>query len=121
MQRSLLRRAAIACGLLLAVTIAIAADEPVSRCHQVNAPVGLVIRSKPGTHGKRLGTLEQGAKVTLEGEPAPGDKNRVVPVVSKDAQDPDAAWIQISAPKAGYVLYRASGAAPYDYLVPCSK
>jgi hypothetical protein len=85
----------------------------------VNAPVGLVIRSKPGTVGKRIGTLEEGAKVTLAGKVTADDKNKVTPIVSKDAQDPDASWIQISEPKAGYVLYRVGGTSPYDYLVPC--
>lgn len=92
---------------LLAVFISAthaSAEEPVARCHKVNAPVGLVIRSKPGTDGKRLAVLEEGTKVTLAGKAAADDKNKVLPVVSKDAQDADASWIQISAPKAGYVL-----------------
>jgi len=84
-----------------------------------NAPVGLVIRSKPGTDGKRLTVLEQGTKVTLAGKTVADDKNKVIPVVSQDAQDPEASWVQISAPKAGYVLYRVSGTSPYAYLVPC--
>ncbi len=117
MQRLLIRAVFV---FLLTATLAFA-DEPVARLHKVNAPVGLIIRSKPGTDGKRLGSLEEGAKVTLAGKAVAGDKNQVVPVVSKDAQDADASWIQISAPKAGYVLYRVGGAAPYDYLVPCSK
>ena len=83
--------------------------------------MGLIIRSKPGTDGKRLGSVEHLAKVTLAGKAVAADKTQVVPVVSKDAQDPDASWIQISAPKAGYVLYRVGGANPYDYLVPCEK
>jgi hypothetical protein len=85
---------------------------------RVNAPVGLIIRSKPGKDRKRLGSLAEGTQVTLAGKALEGDKNQVVPVESKDAQDPDASWIQISAPKAGYVLYRVGGTAPYDYLVP---
>jgi hypothetical protein len=120
MTRSLLLRASFACVLLLSAASASAyGDEPVARCHQVNAPVGLVIRSKPGTDGKRLGALEQGVKVTLAGKAVPTDKQLVIPVVSQDAQDLEASWIQISAPKAGYVLYRVAGTSPYDYLVPC--
>lgn len=95
------------------------AEEPVSRCHKVNAPVGLSIRSKPGMDGRRLGLLEEGAKVTLAGKAVTNDKTKVLPVVTKDAKDPDATWIQVSSPKAGYVLYRVGGASPYEYLVPC--
>lgn len=102
----------------IAITTVLA-DEPVARCHKVNAPVGLVIRSKPGTDGKRLGVLEEGAKVTLAGKAAGDDQSKVLPALSKDAQDADATWVQISAPKAGYVLYRVGGASPYEYLVPC--
>lgn len=118
MSFSLLRRAAFVSVLCIFTTSA-GADEPVNRCHKVNAPVGLVIRSKPGTDGKRLAVLEEGTKVTLAGKAADNDKKKVQPVVSKDAQDPEASWVQISAPKAGYVLYRVSGSSPYDYLVPC--
>lgn len=118
MSLSLLLRAAFVSVFCISATWA-SADEPVTRCHKVNAPVGLVIRSKPGTDGKRLAVLEEGTKVTLAGKAVADDKNKVLPVVSKDAQDPEASWIQISAPKAGYVLYRVGGSSPYDYLVPC--
>jgi len=104
--------------LLLSAT-AVWADEPVAQQHQVNAPVGLIIRSKPSSDSKRLGSLAEGEKVTLAGKAA--EKGMVVPVVVKDAKDADASWIQISKPKAGYVLYRTGGAAPYDYLVPSVK
>lgn len=94
-------------------------EEPVAvlRKHQVNCQVGLIIRSKPAYESKRLGSLEDGAKVTLAGKAVDGDKNKVIPVVSKDAQDAEVSWVQIAAPKAGYVLYKAVGAAPHDYLV----
>ncbi len=118
MFQPLLMRAACTIAFVFSTTLAIG-DEPVARCHKVNAPVGLVIRSKPGTDGKRLAVLEEGTQVTLAGKAAADDKNKVLPVVSKDAQDPDASWVQISVPKAGYVLYRVSGISPYDYLVPC--
>jgi hypothetical protein len=113
----LLRPAACVFALLISATFA-SGEEPVARSHKVNAPVGLSIRSKPSTDGKRLALLEEGDKVTLAGKAVADDKSKVVPVVSKDTQDPDATWIQISAPKAGYVLYRVGGASPYDYLVP---
>lgn len=118
MSFSFLRCAAFVSAFGLLTSLA-RADEPVNRCHKVNAPVGLVIRSKPGTDGKRLAVLEEGTKVTLAGKAADNDKKKVQPVVSKDAQDPEASWVQISTPKAGYVLYRVSGSSPYDYLVPC--
>ena len=118
MNLSFLLRATCLLTFLASATLA-NADEPVARCHKVNAPVGLVIRSKPGTDGKRLAVLEEGTKVTLAGKAAADDKNKVTPVVSKDAQDADVSWVQISAPKAGYVLYRAGGSSPYDYVVPC--
>ncbi len=118
MSPSLLLRAACVFAFAFSTSLALG-DEPVARCHKVNAPVGLVIRSKPGTDGKRLAVLEEGTKVTLAGKVVADDKNKVLPVVSKDAQDPEASWVQISAPKAGYVLYRVSGSSPYDYLVPC--
>ena len=118
MSPSLLLRAACVFAFVFSTALALG-DEPVARCHKVNAPVGLVIRSKPGTDGKRLAVLEEGTKVTLAGKVVADDKNKVLPVVSKDAQDPEASWVQISAPKAGYVLYRVSGSSPYDYLVPC--
>lgn len=113
-----LLRTACAFAFFISTTFA-SGEEPVARSHKVNAPVGLVIRSKPGTDGKRLGALEEGLKVTLAGKAVANDKNKVLPVVSQDAQDKDATWIQISAPKAGYVLYRVSCVSPYDYLVPC--
>ena len=119
MKTSAFLRAVLAFTLLTAT--AAFADEPVARLHKVNAPVGLIIRSKPGTNGKRVGSLEEGTQVTLAGKAVAEDKSKVVPVVSKDAQDPDASWVQISAPKAGYVLYRVGGANPYDYLVHFSK
>ena len=118
MTHSLLLRASCLLAFLISAALA-SGDEPVSRCHKVKAPVGLVIRSKPGTDGKRLAILEEGTKVTLAGKTLAEDKSKVQPVVSKDAQDPDASWIQISAPKAGYVLYRVGGTSPYEYLVPC--
>lgn len=118
MSLSLLQHAACLSALFISATLA-SAGESVARCHQVNAPVGLVIRSKPGINGRRLGALEEGLKVTLAGKAVANDKSQVIPVVSQDAQDPEASWVQISAPKAGYVLYRVSGASPYDYLVPC--
>jgi len=118
MSLSLLLRAAFVFALCISATLA-SADEPVARCHKVKAPVGLSIRSRPGTDGKRLALLEEGDKVTLAGKALADDKTKVLPVISKDVQDPEASWIQISAPKAGYVLYRVSGSSPYDYLVPC--
>jgi hypothetical protein len=54
--------------------------------------------------------------VTLAGKAA--EKGMVEPVIVKVE---DASWIQITKPKAGYVLYRVGGTAPYDYLVPCVK
>jgi len=101
---------------LLISTAAAWASEPVAQCHQVNAPVGLIIRSKPSSDSKRLGSVAEGEKVTLAGKVA--EKGMVEPVIVQDA---DASWIQITKPKAGYVLYRAGGTAPYDYLVPCVK
>lgn len=118
MNRSSLLRAAFAFLFAATVTVSFGEEAPVPRKHQVNAPVGLIIRSKPGTTGKRLGSLEEGAKVTLAGKAVEGDKTKVIPVVTKDDGDMDATWIQITTPKAGYVLYRAGGTAPYDYLVP---
>jgi len=120
MSFSPLLHAACVFALFISVTFA-SGEEAVARCHKVNAPVGLSIRSKPGIDGKRLALLEEGAKVTLAGKPVADDKDKdkVLPVVSKDAQDPEASWVQISAPKAGYVLYRVGGSSPYDYLVPC--
>ena len=118
MNHSSLLRAASLFAFVFYTTLALG-EEPVARCHKVNAPVGLVIRSKPGTDGKRLAVLEEGTKVTLAGKAVADDKNKVLPVVSKDARDPEASWVQISAPRAGYVLYRVSGTSPYDYLLPC--
>ena len=115
---SSLLRAACVFAFVFSTALALG-DEPVARCHKVNAPVGLVIRSKPGTDGKRLAVLEEGTKVTLAGKAVADDKTKVLPVVCKDAQDSEASWVQISAPKAGYVLYRVSGSSSYDYLVPC--
>lgn len=120
MKTPTLIRAVLSCAFLLSASFSFG-DEAVARCHQVNAEVGLVIRSKPGTDGKRLGSVEHRAKVMLAGKVAPDDKSKVIPVVSKDAKDPDASWVQITGPKAGYVLYRTGGSSPYDYLVPCTK
>lgn len=119
MNRSLLLRAVVASVFLGSVSCALSGEPaPLARKHQVNCEVGLAIRSKPAYESKRLGLLENGDKVALAGKPVEGDKSKVIPVVSKDAQDAEAMWIQISAPKAGYVLYKALGTAPHDYLVP---
>ncbi|MBK8037348.1 MAG: hypothetical protein IPK22_09465 [Verrucomicrobiaceae bacterium] len=72
----------------------------------------------PSSDSKRLGSLAEGEKVNLAGK---AEKGMVEQVILKDAKDADASWIQITKPKAGYVLYRVGGTAPYDYLVPCVK
>ena len=112
-------RALVASIFLGSACFASAEDvAPVARKHQVNCQVGLSIRSKPAYESKRVALLEDGAKVTLAGKAVEGDKTQVVPVVVKDGKDADSLWIQISAPKPGYVLYKALGTAPHDYLVP---
>lgn len=118
MNFSSLLRFGVSAFFVFATTCAFADEAPVAIRHQVNAPVGLIIRSKPSSKTKRVGSLEEGVKVTLAGKAVEGDKTKVIPVVFKDAEDPDASWIQITKPQAGFVLYRAGGSAPYEYLVP---
>lgn len=118
MNFSSLLRSGLSLFVVFATTCAFAEEAPVPRVHQVNAPVGLVIRSKPSTKTKRVGSLEEGLKVTLAGKPVEGDKTKVIPVVYKDVENPEVSWIQITKPQTGFVLYRAGGASSYEYLVP---
>ena len=92
----LLLRAAFVFAFCISATLA-SADEPVARCHKVNAPVGLVIRSKPGTDGKRQGQ-GQGAQVVH----AVFSRHLLATVSANDS------WRKLQRPQQGSLAERAA-------------
>ncbi len=91
----------------------------VRKSHQVAAPIGLNIRSKPSSKGRWLGSLEEGKKLQLAGGAALRPGFATVHL-TQDGEDPTAYWAPIQAPVAGYVLYRAlnGDGSSYFYVTP---
>lgn len=90
-----------------------------ARDYVVNAPVGVIIRSEPGTHGRKLGSLAEGDSLQLAGELVEGEPY-VYATVIQDRDDPNASWVQISKPKRGWVLLETveQDGSVYGYIVP---
>ena len=93
-------------------------SDPMQECHKVFSEVGLLVRASPSSEGKKLGSLEKGEKVRLDGETLAGT-GAVYPMIQKDSDG--SFWVKIKAPKAGYVLYSSADDENYTYLVPCGK
>ncbi len=90
---------------------------PMDRDYKVRCQVGLVVHATPDAKGRRVGTLEDGQKIQLDGKKGPRN-GTVFPVVSKDKDTVGATWIQIKAPLQGYILFQADGQPENDYIVP---
>ena len=91
-------------------------SDPMQRCHKVFSEVGLIVRASASSDGKRIGSLEKGEKVKLDGEDLPGT-GAVYPMIQTG--DDGTYWIKLKSPKAGYVLYASDDDPNYNYLVPC--
>lgn len=97
-------------GVSLAVPHAVAAEptpktttsastDPASLCRKVKQPsIGLVIRSQPTTNSNAVGDVAQYQNVTVTTNPANSQKDSAGRI-----------WVQISAPKAGWVSYGMAG------------
>ena len=93
-------------------------SDPMAECHKVFSEVGLQIRATASSEGRKVGSLQKGQKVKLDGESLAGT-GAVYPMIKED--DAGGYWVKIKAPKAGYVLYSSDDDPSYTYLVPCSK
>ncbi|HEX8313067.1 MAG TPA: SH3 domain-containing protein [Chthoniobacteraceae bacterium] len=92
-------------------------SDPLLQCHKLHSDgVGLVIRATASAKGRKLGTLEAGKKVKLDGEELPGT-GAVYPMIKTDAEG--GYWIKIKSPIAGYVLYASQDDEDFRYLIPC--
>ena len=93
-------------------------SDPLLECHKVYSEVGLIIRASASSNGKKIGRLEKGAKVQLDGEELSGT-GAVYPQMKKDSEG--GYWVKIKAPQAGYVLYTTADDTDYTYIVPCKQ
>lgn len=93
-------------------------SDPLAECHRVFSEVGLIVRATASSNGKKVGRLEKGEKVQLDGEELSG-AGAVYPMMKKDSTG--GYWIKIKAPKEGYVLYTSADDTEYRYIVPCKQ
>ena len=93
-------------------------SDPLDECHKVHSEVGLIVRASASSNGKKVGRLEKGAKVQLDGEELSGT-GAVYPQMKKDSEG--GYWVKIKAPQAGYVLYTTADDTDYTYIVPCKQ
>ena len=93
-------------------------SDPMTEYHKVYSEVGLLIRATASSKGRKIGSLQKGQKVKLDGESLAGT-GAVYPMMKKDAEG--AYWVEIKAPKEGYVLYSSDDDPEYTYIVPCSQ
>jgi hypothetical protein len=92
------------------------ADDAIPECHKVFAEVGLIVRASGSAKGRRIGSLERGAKVRLAGENEQGS-GTVHPVLAKESDG--SYWVKIKSPMPGWVLFAVPNDPAYRYLVPC--
>ena len=60
-------------------------SDPLLQCHKLHSEgVGLVVRASASSKGRKLGTLEAGQKVKLDGEELPGT-GAVYPIIKTDS------------------------------------
>jgi hypothetical protein len=93
-------------------------SDPLTECHRVFSEVGLIVRASASSKGKKIGRLEKGAKVMLDGEELSGT-GAVYPMMKKDSEG--GYWIKIKSPQEGYVLYTSEDDTDYTYIVPCKR
>ena len=93
-------------------------SDPLLECHRVFSEVGLIVRASASSKGKKIGRLEKGAKVMLDGEELSGT-GAVYPMIKKDSEG--GYWIKIKSPEEGYVLYTSEDDTDYTYIVPCKQ
>lgn len=91
-------------------------SDPLAECQKVHSDVGLIVRASASSNGKKIGRLEKGVKVQLDGEELSGT-GAVYPMMKKDSEG--GYWIKIKAPQEGYVLYTTADDTDYTYVVPC--
>jgi hypothetical protein len=110
--------AALALILPLSRTFAAlpSADDVVPECHKVFSEVGLIVRASGSSKGRRIGSLERGAKVRLAGQKGEGS-GTVHPQITKQADG--SYWVKIKSPIPGWVLFAGQDDPSYRYLVPC--
>jgi hypothetical protein len=115
-------RITVALAVALAITLPLSrtwaalpsSDDVVSECHKVFAEVGLIVRASP-LKGRRIGSLEKGAKVRLAGQRQEGGTVRL----ELNKQSDGSYWVKIKSPMAGWVLLAGQDDPNYRYLVPC--
>lgn len=91
-------------------------SDPLTECHKVASEVGLLIRTGASSESKKIGSLQKGQKVNLDGEELAGT-GAVYPMMKTSSDG--GFWVKIKTPKAGYVLYATKDDPEYRYLVPC--
>ncbi|HEX8373081.1 MAG TPA: SH3 domain-containing protein [Chthoniobacterales bacterium] len=92
-------------------------SDPLLQCHKLHSDgVGLVVRAGASSKSRKLGTLEAGQKVKLDGEVLP-DTGAVYPIIKTDSDG--GYWIKIKGPKVGYVLFASKDDEEFRYLIPC--
>ena len=93
-------------------------SDPLTTCQKLHSDgVGLVVRSSPSSKGKRVGSLEAGEKVQLDGEKHGSDT--VYPQMQDDSDG--AIWIKLKSPSKGWVLYASPDDEDFRYLIPCRE
>ena len=91
---------------------------PMDRDYRVRCKVGLVVHAAPDAKSRKVGTLEDGQNIQLDGKRGPR-RGTVFPVISTDkGETAGATWIKISAPLQGYVLFQSDENPDNDYIVP---
>ncbi|MFN2475700.1 MAG: SH3 domain-containing protein [Chthoniobacterales bacterium] len=93
-------------------------DEVMTRCQKLHSDgVGLIVRAKGSSKGKKIGSLQAGEKVQLGGEDNGPDLVRPAIQVEADGSY----WIQIKKPLAGWVLFASKADPKFHYLIPCQE
>ena len=92
-------------------------SDPMAKCHKLHSDgVGLVVRASASSKGRKIGSLEAGEKVQLDGEELPGT-GAVYPMIKTDSDG--GYWIKIKKPTDGYVLLASEDDPDFRYLIPC--
>lgn len=93
-------------------------SDPMLSCQKLHSDgVGLIVRASASSKGKRVGKLEAGEKVQLDGEKHGSDT--VYPQMQDDSEG--SIWIKLRKPTAGWVLYASPDDEDFRYLIPCKQ
>ena len=93
-------------------------SDPLLQCHRVHSEVGLIVRASASSEGRKVGSLEKGARVQLDGEELE-ETGAVYPIMKKT--NDGSYWVKIKSPVAGYVLYTSDDDLEYSYIKPCKN